>query len=307
MKWRIRRVGLALCLLLVSGIVFVLPAPLKTRMYYAVCRVWHSYCPVSAIRSLPQVLWSVGPMTPVWVTIEPGITMLLDPADQVSRHILATGEWEPETWHVLRQHVASGGTFIDVGAHIGWYSLKAAKVVGAGGHVLAVEPNRDTVTMLRANINASGAGGIVLVMPVACSDSEGSLRLYAAPRANTGQSSLSSANASQSASVKESYLVPARRLDDIVHEAGIGRVDVIKVDVEGAELLVLRGSIQIIDRYRPVISLEIIDDELRAMGSSAQEVYAFMRAHGYVRRQELRREGNVIFTPRQPTDPPNES
>ena len=150
------------------------------------------------LREGPKALWPVfEPFVPVWAQIEPGVTMWLDPYDFVSRVILGTGEWEPQTRHVMEPHVPVGGTFVDVGAHIGWYSLKAAKAVGPKGHVIAVEPNHETLLRLRDNIRASGASAVIVVAPVACSDSETTLNFYAAPRANTGESSLSLENASQ--------------------------------------------------------------------------------------------------------------
>jgi FkbM family methyltransferase len=168
-------------------------------------------------------------------------------------------------------------------------------LVGARGHVIAVEPNPETLQVLRKNIRANGYDGIIIVAPVACSDSESLLKLYGAPRANTGMSSLSLANASQLGGINGSYEVRGRRLDDIAREAGVTRVDAVKIDVEGAELLVLKGATEILDRYRPVLSVELVDEELKPMGSSAAEVTTFMRAHGYT--PTLHLEQNVEFVP----------
>jgi tRNA G37 N-methylase Trm5 len=116
--------------------------------------------------------------------VYPHVTMLLDPYDLVPRVILQTGSWEPDSWRVVAKHLHPGGTFVDVGAHIGYYSLEAAPLVGPGGRVIAVEPNPETVRRLRDNIGASGATNVVSVQPVACSDVEATLDLFAAPRAS---------------------------------------------------------------------------------------------------------------------------
>jgi FkbM family methyltransferase len=221
--------------------------------------------------------------------------MWLDPYDYVSGSILWSGEWEPKTWHALEQHVPVGGTFVDVGAHIGWYSLKAAKAVGPKGRVIAVEPNHETLLRLRDNIRASGASAVIVVAPVACYDSETTVNFFAAPRANTGESSLSSTNASQQGAVAASYQVRARRLDDVMREAGVTRVDAVKIDVEGAEFLVLKGAVETLDRYRPVVAVELIDRQLKSLGASVEEVMAFMRSHGYAPNQY--RESNMVFVP----------
>lgn len=112
----------------------------------------------------------------------------------------------------------------------------------------------------------------------------------------TRESSLSSANASHADGVvAASYPVRARRLDDIVKEAHAGRVNAIKIDVEGAELLVLNGAAETLDRDRPILSVEVVDDQLKAMGSSAVELTAFVRAHGYT--PTVTHELNTIFVP----------
>jgi FkbM family methyltransferase len=275
----------------------LLMAPVsRTQSYFFFCRAWHSHWPFALGAKFPVHLeWAFGPFVPVWFQVKPGVTMLLDPNDLVSRDILAERTWEPATLRELERHIPVGGTFIDVGAHIGWYSLNAAKDVGPKGRVIAVEPNRETLAILRQNIRASGASSVILVAPVACSDSETTLTFYAADRSNSGASSLSAQNASQAGRFSSSYPVRARRLDDIVKEAGVDRVDAIKIDVEGAEFLVLKGAADALDRYKPVVSVELLDDQLKSMGSSADEVVAYMRSHGYEPAHIFGQ--NMIFSP----------
>lgn len=223
------------------------------------------------------------------------MTMHLDPYDALGLRALSFGDFEPATLREVLRRLPVGGTFVDVGANIGWYSLKTAKAVGPKGHVIAVEPNRKTLVELRDNLRASGAESVVAVVPEACSDSEGTLTFYASPRRNTGESSLSLANATQEGPAAASYPVRARRLDDILKESGVDRVDAIKIDVEGAEFLVLKGATETLDRYRPVVILELIDRQLRAMGSSVKEVLAFMQSHGYPPGKTY--DANMMFLP----------
>jgi FkbM family methyltransferase len=285
-----------LIILIAASAVLLLSPSLKTRGYFAFYRTWHAHWPFAAGKRLPDQLSRVfSPFVPIWVQVEPGITMLLDPYDEVGGTVLAYGTFEKSTMRELMRHMPAGGTVIDVGAHIGWYSLKAASAVGPKGHVIAVEPNHETLVELRANIRASGAGGVIAVAPVACADSETTLTFYAAPRRNTGESSLSATNASQEGAIAASYSVRARRLDDIVKEAGVNRVDAIKIDVEGAEFLVLKGAAETLDRYRPVVVVELVDRQLKAMGSSVAEVEAFLRAHGYPEGRMY--EQNMVYLP----------
>jgi FkbM family methyltransferase len=153
--------------------------------------------------------------------------------------------------------------------------------------VIAVEPNPDTVRQLRDNIQASGAN-VIAVQPVACSDSEGELDLFAAPRPSGGETSLSRVNAQQSGGVVSTvYHVRARPLDAIIQESGVSRVDVMKIDVEGAELLVLRGARQTLARYGPTLIVEVEDKKLQPMGASAAELKEFLRSQGYTPRHSI--------------------
>ena len=221
--------------------------------------------------------------------------MRLDPYDLVSRTILETGEWEPDSVQAVADHLSPGATFMDVGAHIGYYSLKAAGMVGPHGHIIAIEPNPQTLPVLRGNIEASDARA-VSVWPVACAASESTLQLYAAPESNTGQSSLSKENASQDSAATGSYSVPAKPLDAIVKEAKLDRVDVIKIDVEGAEFEVLKGATQTLADYRPVLIVELLPDQLKAMGTTIDAVTQFLASHGYTSSRRLD-NANFEFVP----------
>jgi hypothetical protein len=129
------------------------------------------------------------------------------------------------------------------------------------------------------------------------------LNLYAAPDVNTGETSLSSANASQIGAVTHTYKVRARPLDDIVRESGVARVDAIKIDVEGAEYLVLKGAQQTLDRFHPMVLVEIVESQLREMGASSAQVRDLLRAHGY--REGRHGDLNVEFLPLTASTLPN--
>jgi FkbM family methyltransferase len=222
---------------------------LRTQAYFAVQRNWMQHWPDPIKKLASQfMLAAASPMAPVWYQVEPNIRMRLDPADLGPRIILESGVYEPDSIGMVSEHLGAGATFIDVGADIGYYSLKAAPIVGPAGHVIAIEPNPEALGRLRVNLSASKAN-VVAVAPVACSDAEGVLELYVAPTSNVGETSLSKTNASQEGPISRAVKVRARPLDDIVRESGSVRVDAIKIDVEGAEYLVLKGAVQTLDRF----------------------------------------------------------
>ncbi len=293
--WTRRRLTLLFAVVVLASYVAT-PNAIRTQGFFSFSRAWHQHWPFKTGRSIPAFLeMFAGPFVPVWATVDPNLKMQLDPADLVTSFILRSGTWEPGTLKLLEGNMPVGGTLIDVGAHVGWYSLNAVHVLGKSGHVIAVEPNPATLSKLEANISANGMGDVITVAPVACSDAEGTLQFFAAPRANTGESSLSRSNASQEGAAAQPIQVRARPLDDIVAEARLSRVDVIKIDVEGAELLVLRGASKTLDRFHPVVVVELVDHQLQSMGTSEKELRAFMASKGYVAKHSL--EANTEFVP----------
>ena len=268
---------------------------LRTQAYFAIQRQWAAHWPWQRAKHLPDLLLpSVVPLAPVWYEFEPHVKMRLDPEDLGPRWILESGKYETASFNMVREHLFAGATFIDIGANFGIYSLQAAPIVGPAGHVIAVEPNPEAVRLLQVNIAASEAG-MVTVAPVACSDAESMLDLYVAPKSNTGETSLSQTNAAQEGAIRRTYKVRARPLDDIIRESGVTRVDAIKIDVEGAEYVVLKGAQQTLDRFHPMLLVEIVERQLRAMGTSSAQVRELLRAHGY--REGRHDDLNVEFLP----------
>ena len=282
-----RKVLSALLLLL------VIPAALQpfewgrrftVRSYVRAERLWSRDFPIGSargfVRSLEPLLMRAGLLRPVRVEIEPGVSLLLDPEDAISRTILVSrlGRWEPEVWRSISSGLSRGAVFFDVGAHIGYDSLRAAVTVGETGRVVAFEPNPNTLTQLRANVEASSARNVV-IQPIACTDQETTLTLFDSTLGgNSGESSLSRENAGPAT---RSYTVRGRPIDDVVEELGLRRLDVIKADVEGAELIVLRGATKTLRRFHPKLILEITQGKLANMGTSVDELEAFVRSLGY--------------------------
>ena len=182
----------------IAGACLIVSPNLRWKAYFALVRELETHWPLSDGRGLRTGLrpYRFFFLKPAWVQLEPQVKMLLDPNDNLCRHIAKYGVWEPETWRVVEPHLQRGATLVDVGAHLGYYSLKAAWRVGPNGRVIAIEPDPDTVPKLQENIRASGAPNIT-VQPVACAGSETILEFFAAR--DPGISSLSRANAGKGA------------------------------------------------------------------------------------------------------------
>lgn len=255
---------------------------LTVRSYLRAERLWQRDFPIESARAFTArpLMTRLGLLRPVRVRVEPGVSLWLDPSDDISRTILIrrAGRWEPEVWGAISSALPEGATFFDVGAHIGYDSLKAAVKVGPAGRVVAFEPNPNTLQQLRDNIAASGATNVI-VQPIACTDREQMLTLFdSTPGGNSGSSSLSAANAG---SMSRPYTVRGRPIDDVVRELGFERIDVLKADVEGAELIVLRGAAESLKRFHPKLILEVVPRQLENMNASVAELEAFIKEMGY--------------------------
>ncbi|MDQ6698582.1 MAG: FkbM family methyltransferase [Acidobacteriota bacterium] len=233
-----------------------------------------------------------GILTPARIEVEPGVSFLLDPGDLIGVTILRAGEWQKEVWDSLLPNLSDGAVFLDVGAHIGYFSMKAAPRVGRTGRVLAFEPNPETLKLLRDNVAANHAANIT-VEPIACTDREQQLTLYASAGFNTGMSSLSRENADITyKEAPRAYSVRGRPIDDVVQDRKLTRVDAVKIDVEGAEVSVLRGAVETLKRFHPKLVVEIVPEQLAGFKTTPDDLIAIVRNAGYNHSRPLNAAGS---------------
>src|SRR6266404_6819875 len=115
--------------------------PKSVKAFYRFERSWSERWPL--IQNLEPFLYRTGFLAPTRIQVERGVSFHLDPKDLVPITILRTGVWQPEVWNSLAPSLPPGAVFLDVGAHIGYFSIKAADRVGNSGRVVAFEPNPD--------------------------------------------------------------------------------------------------------------------------------------------------------------------
>ena len=142
-----------------------------------------------------------------------------------------------------------GDTVIDVGAHIGLYTIIGSKRVGAEGRVIALEPHPDNRAMLERNVELNHLKNVI-VLEYAASSAESPVRLYL-PSGDQGYTKLNTIMPARA--VTENFVeVTAKTLDSIATLLPIKRIDWIKIDVEGAELEVLEGAARILSKNAPI-------------------------------------------------------
>ncbi|OLC51950.1 MAG: hypothetical protein AUH85_18125 [Chloroflexi bacterium 13_1_40CM_4_68_4] len=198
----------------------------------------------------------------------------------VATDLWCDGAIEPALTGLFRSVLRPGGVFIDVGAHYGYHSVLASDLVGPSGSVVAFEPNRRTFSVLVANV-ASRPN--VRAEEVALDDAEGEAALQDyGPRHSSLCTLLPEARvpAAERASLRAvTAIVRTTTLDAYVEARGL-RPDVVKIDAEGAELAILRGAARVLERDRPVVTIETGDYDSPGAPPSALAV-RFLEERGY--------------------------
>lgn len=216
--------------------------------------------------------------SPVRMRFHAGLRVYTYIGNDLSKCLFVGGCYEPNEFAFLDEILQPGMSFVDVGANEGLYTVFAAAKVGMGGRVLALEPSRREYARLTDNVRLNELRN-VKALRIAASDFNGKARLRVAGYEHEGHNTLGELGQEVEFSREEE--VQARRLDDVLAEEGVEKVDVVKIDVEGAEEAVIRGMAETLARHRPMMLMEVFDRALRAQGSSAKSLIDLLRSRGY--------------------------
>ena len=202
---------------------------------------------------------------------------MADLSDLVPRLIYFLGYYEYGLTNLIRQTLEPGDTFIDVGAHVGYYTVMSGMLVGPGGSVHSFEPIPDIFSRLQQNVALNGLVN-VHTNQAAVYDQDGELEIFLPKPSNTGTGSF----VKQSNSSETSIRCPAMALDGYVQRESIQRIRLIKLDVEGAELRVLHGMKGLLTSSQPpdVIG-EVVPSLLERGGATYKDMILFMENLGY--------------------------
>lgn len=247
-----------------------------------VLRLYIRYSPIrkGKDRLFDLVRWAVKPRTAIFqprtIRTVQGIRMRVDMTDLIQRHIYFWGQWEPdETW-LLGQVLREGDAFIDIGANLGYFTLLGSHLVGRGGVVFAFDPSPQIRDRLQTNVALNECGNI-RILPYAVSDKSGQA-LFFQHNVNPGQNSLRSLGEQAAGVVK----VETVTLDELLPAGVAVRARLVKMDIEGAELLALHGMKGLLSRENgPDVVCEITDSFLRPLGGSEADLLSYMKSLGY--------------------------
>jgi len=205
---------------------------------------------------------------------------------------------------ILRPLLPLDGVVFDVGAHAGQMSKLFARLV-PGGRVYAFEPGAYALAILRPVVALKGRGR-VSVETIAFGAAPGVLTLTT-PIKRSGSLGFGLSHLGDGDEKEEGYRheVKVETIDGFAERRGIVRLDLIKADIEGWELQMLRGAEKTLERFRPVVFLEAVDAYLGRAGDSRAELWRFLTDRGYVPRRvapglpsfEPEADGDVIWVP----------
>jgi FkbM family methyltransferase len=191
------------------------------------------------------VAWPLARFLPAQVEVSaPGGSMLVETRDLVGKVVAVSGEWEPHVTNAFRVLLHPEDICVDVGAHVGYYTLLASRLVGPAGHVYAFEPAPACLSALRGNLRRNDVTNVT-VFDVAAAEADGSAVLLLAPGPTPVTSSLSTRLLASPHGGEAADFAPVpvqtAAVDSLLPPEAFERVRLVKIDVEGYEVEALSG------------------------------------------------------------------
>lgn len=274
------------------------PAPLFNRLL-AVCHREHG--PRSSRLLAPVLRKIMTKLTPLPVDLcVGGIRLRCQLTDNYSEKKFVFTPWRYDLQErtLLREHLPADGTFLDIGANIGLYTLTAMQVIGACGRILAFEPNPATRQRLLFNTSANTSpdnAAALSVLDIGIADSESQFVLQL-DSSNLGASSISAHNRSRLSGAdarRTEVVIQCKPLLGVLQEQQIDHIDVIKIDIEGAEDKAMAPYL----REAPdalLAKLVIIENSPHLWD---EDVFALLKQRGYQRILQNRMNSVFLLPP----------
>jgi len=215
--------------------------------------------------------------TMVTSTLRFGIRMRLDITEYLQAHLYVFGDYELPTIRFLRRVLKPRSVCLDVGAQMGSLTLAMATAASSKTIVHSFEPEDQNAARFRENIALNALSNVTLHQ-TAVSTVDGALKLYLSSDRNAGTHSTVYIESNVSTEFIE---IPSVRLDSFVRQHALQPVDLIKIDVEGAEVDVIEGARSVLQHHRPIVIMELSDHLQQARGQTCTEFKQSMATLGY--------------------------
>jgi len=200
-----------------------------------------------------------------------GKRLFVDLGDSGVSCPIVRGQYESDLLNVLPNLLQPGSTALDIGANIGFFSIHLAHLLGTSGRVFAFEPIRELAALLKKSIEENHLEQQITVEVAAVGDHDGHADILCVHNArNQGASYLVDDAANSCPTSHELRRVPVMALDSYEFP---GRVGFIKLDIEGAEPLCIRGSSKLLHRDRPIVMSEVHPVQLNCVSHTTPGAY----------------------------------
>ena len=235
----------------------------------------------------PEYLYSKGSTRQL---IRNGISYILDISDTVD-HFIYFG-FVDTAFDRIMSYVKQDDVIFDVGANIGRFTLVFASLAKRG-KIISYEPDPDSFSALKSNVEINKFANVKLINK-ALGDSQGNLNLFKVNPHNSGMNRIGLFDISEF----DSIAISVDTLDKELEHLNLERLDIIKIDVEGFEHKILLGAENTIKRFRPILFIELVDENLTDNDSSPDEVITWIKNQNYelfAASSMTRIENNVPF------------
>lgn len=186
--------------------------------------------------------------------------------------------YEAENFEFLSESCKSGAVIIDIGAHIGLFSVIASQVTGKTGKVYAFEPAPSTYALLQKTIVINHEEQIIESFQKAVGKENGKITFFISDDQADNSNSL--VNYKEDRSL-HGIDVAVTSIDNFVKEKNISKLDFIKIDVEGAEYDTLQGAVNTLKNLKPVCIVAIHPEPIAAKGDRLEDIYDFIVGCNY--------------------------
>ncbi len=223
---------------------------------------------IHRIYKLPRIKKVITPLInnlkPTYITLYDA-KLYIDKNDEVvSQQLLQNGKWEPYETEIFKKSIKKGDTVVDIGAHIGYYTIIAAKIVGPKGRVYAFEPNPNNFKLLSKTIATNQYSNVILVKK-AVSDKTGKIKLYINTQ-NTGDHRVFNSHDD-----RKSITIETVKLDDFFSKNE--KIDLIKMDIQGSEHNTLKGGRKLLTTNKNISIITELEPELLKLNNTSAKKF----------------------------------
>lgn len=201
-----------------------------------------------------------------------GFIMKLDRTDETISRMILAGDFESFETAIVKTYIKNGFHVLDIGANIGYYSLVFASLVGSQGKVYAFEPTPRTFQILKHNIHQNGFDSVVTPYQYGISNVNQKAQLYINDY-NKGDNRLYKSADMKSVDIDLVTIDNFLKLDS--------KIDFIKMDIQGAEALAIKGMFQLLQKDKPTVIMEFWPHRIKRLGIEPKEMLQDLQNIGY--------------------------